>query len=122
MRPNGTFKRKLSERIAAVGAEFINVGTTLEDKHDRLTAVCSAWNIANGSRDKQQYQLDQYFESTRKLRPQSAPEDLALMRRDMELLIERKLKLFKDDDRKIISAKVVPATTGYRIEVASTVL
>jgi uncharacterized protein (UPF0179 family) len=72
-----TLKQKLSERVAAVGAEFINSGGTLEDKHNRLTAVCSAWNMANGLPDNRRYQLDQYVQSFQKLSPEFTAADIA---------------------------------------------
>ncbi len=122
MKLNAVPRQKLSERIATVGAKFINVGATLDDKHARLTAVCSAWNMACGSAETQQFQLNRYFESYQRISPKSSAEDIALMRKDMESLIERKLKLFQDDNRQIVSACVVPAENGYRIEVAAAII
>ena len=46
-------------------------------------------------------------------------DDLAKIRKDMESLIERKLEMFPDDHRQIVSAKVVMVGKDYRIEVAS---
>jgi hypothetical protein len=40
----------------------------------------------------------------------------------MESLMERKLELFPDDKRQIISAKIVMVGKDYRIEVASATL
>ena len=37
----------------------------------------------------------------------------------MESLIERKLEMFPDDQRQVVSAKVVMVGKDYRIEVAS---
>jgi hypothetical protein len=48
--------------------------------------------------------------------------DLANILKDMELLIERKLKMFPDDKRQIVSARVVMVGKDYRIEVASATL
>jgi|GEM_PF-5397764 len=42
--------------------------------------------------------------------------------KDMESLIERKLIMFPDDHRQIVSARVVMVGKAYRIEVASTTL
>ena len=122
MKSKGALRQKLSERIAVLGAEFINVGATLEDNYNRLTAVCSAWNMAGHSAETQQLQLNQYFESYKRTSPKSSDEDIALMRKDMESLIARKLKLFQNDHRQIVSAYVVPAANGYRIEVAAAIV
>jgi len=40
----------------------------------------------------------------------------------MESLIERKLQMFPDDKRQIVSARVVMVGKDYRIEVASATL
>jgi hypothetical protein len=40
----------------------------------------------------------------------------------MESLMERKLELFPDDNRQIVSAKIVMVSKDYRIEVASATL
>ena len=42
-------KRKMSEMISEMAAGFIGVGKTAEEKQSRLTAACSAWNMACGS-------------------------------------------------------------------------
>lgn len=52
----------------------------------------------------------------------NSPSDLANIFKDMESLIERKLKMFPDDNRQIVSARVVMVGTDYHIEVASTTL
>jgi hypothetical protein len=58
----------------------------------------------------------------RNFRIVTAPGDLANILKDMELLIERKLKMFPDDKRQIVSARVVKVGNVYRIEVASATL
>jgi hypothetical protein len=40
----------------------------------------------------------------------------------MESLIARKLKMFPDDHRQVVSARVVTVGNGFRIEVASATL
>jgi hypothetical protein len=42
-------KGKLSEMISVMAASFISDGKTPAEKHHRLTAACSAWNMACGS-------------------------------------------------------------------------
>jgi len=115
-------KRKLSEMISEMAAQFISVGKTPEEKHHRLTAACSAWNMACGSPEVRQKQLEQYVEGYQRFIPATSPGDLANIRRDMESLIERKLQMFPDDKRQIVSARVVMVGKDYRIEVASATL
>ena len=115
-------KRKMSEMISEMAAPFISGGKTPEEKHHRLTAACSAWNMACGSPEVRQRQLEQYKEGYLRFNPATSPGDLANILKDMELLIERKLKMFPDDKRQIVSARVVKVENVYRIEVASATL
>jgi hypothetical protein len=112
-------KRKLSEMISEMGAEFISVGKSLEERQNRLIAVCSAWNMACASPANRRQQLQQFADSYRRFNPTISPDDLAKIVEDMETLIERKLKLFPDDHRQIVDARGVPVGADFRIEVAS---
>ncbi len=112
-------KRKISEMISEMAASFISEGKTREEKQSRLTAACSAWNMACGSPEVRQQQLEQYVEGYRGNNPATSPGDLANVLKVMESLMERKLAMFPEDKRQIVSAKVVMVGKGYRIEVAS---
>ncbi len=122
MNPDPSPKRKMSEMISEMAASFISGGKTPEEKHHRLTAACSAWNMACGSPELRQQQLEQYIEGYRQNNSASSPGDLANIRKVMESLMERKLELFPDDKRQIVSAKIVMVGKDYRIEVASATL
>lgn len=112
----------MSEMISDMAAHFISVGKTPEERQSRLTAACSAWNMACGSPEVRRQQLEQYIEGYRRFNPATRPSDLAKIRLDMESLIERKLRLFPDDERQIVSARVVMVGSDFRIEVASATL
>ena len=114
--------RMMSEMISEMAAQFISMGKSPEEKQSRLTAACSAWNMACGSLEVRQRQLEQYVEGYQRFNPAASPGDLANIRKDMESLIERKLQMFPDDQRQIVSAKVVMVGQDYRIEVASATL
>ena len=112
-------KRKMSEMISEMAAPFISEGKTPEEKHHRLTAACSAWNMACGTPEVRRQQLEQYVEGYRENNPATSPGDLANVRKVMESLMGLKLELFPDDKRQIVSAKIVMVGKDYRIEVAS---
>ena len=118
-KPNKPTKRKMSEMISEMAAGFLGVGDTIGERQNRLNAACSAWNMACGSPEVRQRQLEQYKEGYLRFNPATSPGDLANILKDMELLIERKLKMFPDDKRQIVSARVVKVGNVYRIEVAS---
>ena len=67
-------------------------------------------------------QLEQYVEGYRQNNPATSPIDLANIRKVMESLIERKLELFPEDKRQIVSSEIVMVGKDYRIEVASATL
>ena len=119
---NKPTKRKMSEMISEMAAGFLGLGDTIDERQNRLNAACSAWNMACGSPEVRQRQLEQYKEGYLRFNPATSPGDLANILKDMELLIERKLKMFPDDKRQIVSAKVVMVGKNYRIEVASATL
>jgi len=119
MNSNPTPNRKMSEMISEMAAGFIGVGKTTDEKRSRLTAACSAWNMACGSPEERWHQLEQYVEGYQQFNPATSSSDIAKIRIDMESLIERKLKLFPDDKRQIVSSRVVKVGNDYRIEVAS---
>ena len=121
-KPNKSTKRKMSEMISEMAAGFLGVGDTIGERQNRLNAACSAWNMACGSPEVRQRQLEQYKEGYLRFNPATSPGDLANILKDMELLIERKLTMFPDDKRQIVSARVVKVGNVYRIEVASATL
>jgi hypothetical protein len=105
--------------ISEVTARFISGGKTPEEKENRLSAAYSAWNMANGSPEIRRHQLEQYIEGYRRFNPATSASDVTNVLNVMESLIERKLTMFPDDKRQIVSSKIVMVGTDYRIEVAS---
>ena len=78
--------------------------------------------MACGSPDVRQYQLEKFRESYQRFNPTVTAADLAHIVKDIESLMERKLKLFPHDKRQVVSAQVVKVGEAYRIEVASATL
>ncbi len=115
-------KCKMSKMISEMAGGFIGVGKTAEEKQSRLTAACSAWNMACGAPEMRRQQLEQYVEGYRRFNSATSPSDLAKIRSDMESLIERKLQMFPEDQRQIVNARIVVVGKDYRIEVASATL
>ncbi len=107
-------KRKMSEMISEMAVDFLGVGNTIGERQNRLNAACTAWNMACGSPKVRQRQLEQYKEGYLRFNPATSPDDLANILKDMESLIERKLKMFPDDHRQIVSARVVMVGKEYR--------
>jgi hypothetical protein len=115
-------KHKMSEMISEMATGFLGVGDTIGERQNRLNAACTAWNMACGSPEVRQRQLEQYRDEYLRFNPATSSSDLANILKDMELLIERKLKMFPNDQRQIVSARVLKIENAYRIEVASATL
>jgi hypothetical protein len=112
-------KRMMSEMISEMASNFISIGKTPEEKQNRLAAVCNAWNIACIPPKRRRRQLDQYFEEYRRSNPAISLNNVAAIRKDMETLIKRKLRMFPHDRRQIVGAQIVMVEEGHRIEVVS---
>jgi hypothetical protein len=78
--------------------------------------------MAFGPPENRQRQLGRYAEGYLRFNPGTPADDLARIVRDMNALIGRNLRQFPDERRQVVSAEVVRAGTGFRIEVASAVL
>jgi hypothetical protein len=112
----------MSEMISEIAAGFLWVGDSIEERQNRLNAACSAWNMACASPEVRRHQLEQYGKGYLRFNAATSPTEIAKIVKDMESLIERKLKMYPEDKRQIISAKVIPLGKTYRIEVASATL
>ena len=112
----------MSELISEIAAGFLGVGDTLGGRRYRLTGACNARNIAGGSPDVRLRQLEQYKEGYLRSNPKTSAIDLANIIKDMELMIERKLKMFPNDHRRIVTSRVVRVGNDFGIEVGSATL
>src|SRR6478672_8906245 len=74
-RSNKPTKRKMSEMISEMAAGFLGVGDTIGERQNRLNAACSAWNMACGSPEVRQRQLEQYKEGYLRFNPATSPGD-----------------------------------------------
>ena len=108
--------------ISEMTRDFLGVGDTIGERQNRLNAACSAWNMACGSPEVRQRQLDEYKRAYLRFNPATSPTDIANILKDIESLIERKLKMFPDDLRQIVSAKIMKVGNVYRVEVVSATL
>jgi hypothetical protein len=107
---------KISQRLLQVAGDFIGIGSTLEDRRNRLTAACSAWNMACHIPELRKKHLDHYMQSYGEFNPNADAEHLENVWKDMERLIETKLKMFPDDLRQVMRAGIVSVQGVERIE------
>jgi len=112
-------KQKVSEMIWEFAGEFIRSGRTLEEKQNRLTAACSAWNIACNPPDVWDRTLDQYVESYKSYNPEVCDEEVSGIRSTMAKLTQNKLRLFPAVHKQIVRARITQVGGKNRINVVS---
>jgi len=98
------------------------LGGTLEDRENCLNAECSAWNMACNMPELREKHLAQYVQRYGNFTPEADADDLANVRKDMETLIERKLKMFPDDLRQVIGARIISEGGKERVEAVAATL
>ena len=110
---------KISEIIWEFAGDFIRMGNTLEERQSLLNAACSAWSIACNPPGSHKKLLGQYLQEYRRFNSSADEEVVVGVRSNMKKLIEKKLKIFPDDVRQVVSARIMRAGNKDRIEVVS---
>lgn len=114
--------QRVSEMVWEFAGEFINLGASAEEKQNRLNAACSAWNMACEPPNVREKLLGQYVREYKRHNPHTDDKELAAIQKDMEKLIESKLRLFPDVHRQIIGAQITRGEGKDRIDVVSAAL
>ena len=105
--------------ISEFAGDFIRMGNTPEAKQNYLNGACTAWNIARAPPERRKKLVDHFLAEYKQHNPSTDEAALAAIRKDMEHLIDVKLKMFPHDVRQIVSAQYIQTKKGDRIEVAS---
>ena len=103
----GPPKRKLSEMISEFAGDFIRLGETPEAKQNYLTGACTAWNIASALPGRRKKLVDDFVAEYKRHNPNIDEAALLAIRKDMEHLIDVKLKMFPHDIRQIVNAQYI---------------
>jgi hypothetical protein len=111
----------VSELLWAFAGDFIRVGDSVEQRKNRLVGACCAWNMAcNPAR--LEVALAAFMQEYQRCNSRTDPADLRVVRKDMEMLIQRKMQMFPSDRRQIVSARLVRVGDCDRIEAMSATL
>ena len=109
---------KMSAKILGVSDGFIEAAETLDERQDRLMAVCLAWNLACEKPDDAARALKHWAVDFALANPQFSAEEIEIKTRFMKTLIERKRRLYPDDMRRLLEGEIVPEDGGkYRVNV-----
>jgi hypothetical protein len=95
---------KVSEMVTEFACDYISMGETLIDRQRYLNTACNAWNIALLQEDEKQTALDQCQKQYESNNPES--NDSQNMRHDMEILIQKRLRLLPEVKTTIVGAEL----------------
>lgn len=110
---------KMSALIVEYASDYINLGDTAEERQSFLNGACTAWNIANLPDHLRNTALQQTAQDYKEMNPGIV--DVESYLHDMRILIQKKLRMFPNIRKTIVSAFIEPINdTQYRIRVVST--
>jgi len=109
---------KLSKRILDVASGFLELADNLEEKHDYLRAVCTAWNIANFDPPERFNKLQNYIIDFKTIN-QADSEACKGLEEDMMRLMNQKDILYPNDKRQIVDCQIQVVNGQENITIAS---
>ena len=109
---------KLSQMIIDLASDYIDLGSTLDEKQNYLNVVCIAWNISLFPERAEKDALAHFLDNYKKNNPTESEENIQNIKRDMEFLIRKKRSLFPDSKSAIEYAKITENDVEYKITVA----
>ncbi len=102
-----------------VASEYIAMGEDVEDKQQYLNGAVSAWNIACLSGEKRKAGLKKYRKQYRRMNPSHTKRDVNDALQNIQLLIDRKDKLYPDVYVQIAHATIETINNKDHVTVAS---
>ena len=110
---------KISQMIIDLASDYIELGSTLESKQNHLNVVCIAWNISILPERNRKMAITHFLANYKKNNPGDDEKNMKNIERDMELLIEEKIRRFPHFTTPIEYATISENDSEYRIVVAS---
>jgi hypothetical protein len=110
---------KISQMIFDFASDFIELGTTLEEKQSHLNVACIAWNISILPTNIRKQALAHFLVEYKKNNPTENEDNIRNIKSDMELLIKEKIIRFPSATKPIEHAKITENDTEYRITIIS---
>jgi hypothetical protein len=114
--------KKMSEMVIQFAADYIRLGNNLEERQSYLNAACTAWNISILPLRERTAALDEFLRHYQQINLGINADDVENLKRDMETLIEEKLKLFQNAKRKIVEAKITERDGEEVVSIVSEVV
>ncbi len=107
-------EQKVSQMILDVAAQFIELGSSEEERQTHLDIACKAWNISILPKSKRKKEYNKYLNEIRaKINDR---EIMEYFKEDLDGLIKAKLELYPNEKRPILSAKIENISSDqYRV-------
>jgi len=105
--------------IIDLAADYIDFGSTLEEKQNYLNVLCVAWNIAILPESLRKEALDEFSANYKMKNPNDTDENIANIQSDIQLLIDEKVRMFPEISSYIEYSEIKIKDDGYAIRVAS---
>ena len=110
---------KISKMLLDVASEYIAMGEDIEEKQQYLNGAVSAWNIACLRGEKRREGLKKYRKQYRRMNPSHTKRDVNDALENIQLLIDRKDKLYPDVYVQIAHATIETINNKDHVTVAS---
>ncbi|EIC23010.1 hypothetical protein [Thiorhodovibrio frisius] len=95
-------EKKVSQMILDVAAQFIELGTTEEERQTNLDIACKAWNLSILPKSKRNKEYNKYLDEMRLLI--NDKEVMKWLKEDLNGLMQAKVELYPNEIRPIVSA------------------
>jgi hypothetical protein len=97
-------EKKVSQMILDVASQFIELGSSEEERQTHLDIACKAWNLSILPKSKRQKECNKYIKQISAMMMDK--EALKWFKADLDGLIKAKLDLYPNEKKPIISAKL----------------
>ena len=113
-------QQKLSEMVLDFAGDFIGAGKTPDERKNRLTSACTAWNYACVPEKVTAELLDRYVVEYQKWNSDANAEECRAIRQVIEEMIAEKQMKYPRVLKQIISCELTVVAGQDHIFVAST--
>lgn len=114
---------KMSQMVIDLASDYIERGSTLEEKQSYLNVVCIAWNISIlPKKSVRKVALIDFLTTYKTNNPNDNKSNINDIKRDIGLLITEKIRMFPDAVMPIEHAEIKENDNEYRIVIASSVI
>ena len=105
--------KKISEILIDVSAEFLTSQNQKDEVEARLGIVIAAWNISILPKNKRKSSINRYVRHVSSHAPRK--EDLESRRNEINLIINRKIKLYPGVRNMVENAEVIESADEFVI-------